>query len=70
MCEDAKQLVVPILNHFSIALKEVEITDDDALVERYGVRIPVLSVDGAQAELQWPFTGEDIVAFVEAQVLV
>jgi len=33
----------------------VEIADDDELLERYGVRIPVLQRLDTGAELDWPF---------------
>ena len=41
---------------------EVEIAEDDALMERYGIRIPVLRV--ADAELGWPFNSEGLEQFL------
>jgi glutaredoxin len=42
---------------------EVEIADDDELMERYGIRIPVLRV--ADAELGWPFDDEGLGQFLK-----
>ncbi len=41
-----------------LAYTEVDIASDDALVERYGLRIPVIR-QGSR-ELDWPFTLADI----------
>ncbi|MFT4853604.1 MAG: hypothetical protein ACI8PP_001968 [Candidatus Pseudothioglobus sp.] len=46
---------------------EVEISDDDDLIERYGIRIPVLRVNhaGADAELGWPFNENRLEEFLD-----
>jgi len=43
-----------------------EISDDDGLIEKYGIRIPVIARIDNQAELNWPFTENDIVMLIEA----
>ncbi len=51
LCDEAQRLVVATLGK---PVPEVDIVDDDRLMTRYGVRIPVLCrADGA--ELGWPF---------------
>lgn len=57
MCDEARQLLAHVPN---IALEEVEIGDDPALRERYGLRIPVLVQPDSGAALDWPFTLPDI----------
>ncbi|GHE20017.1 glutaredoxin family protein [Halomonas urumqiensis] len=47
-------------------LERVEISEDDALVERYGVRIPVLVADDG-AELDRGFEVERLVGWLEAR---
>lgn len=37
--------------------ESVFIDDDEALEERYGVRVPVLRDDDTGVELDWPFDG-------------
>ena len=58
LCEQAEALVQPLLSGQALQLRVVEISGDDALLERYGVRIPVLGckdANGAWQELGWPF---------------
>lgn len=63
LCDKALALLEPwISNHPSqqgITLALVDIAEDELLMARYGVRIPVVaSPDGA--ELGWPFTAEEL----------
>ena len=44
--------------------ESVFIDDDEALEERYGVRVPVLRNDDTGAELDWPFDGGRLQAFL------
>jgi len=43
-------------------LLEVEIAGNEALVERFGIRIPVL--ESKAGELGWPFELEDLIAWL------
>ena len=52
LCEQAESL---IQRQGSITFKAVEIADDAQLLERYGVRIPVLRRLETGEELDWPF---------------
>ncbi|HXH02450.1 MAG TPA: glutaredoxin family protein [Candidatus Competibacteraceae bacterium] len=51
LCEQAQALLVRVLGR---PAREVEIADDEVLLERYGVRIPVLRRANGD-ELGWPF---------------
>jgi glutaredoxin len=51
LCEQAEA----ILHESGIAAEHVDIAEDDALIERYGTRIPVLRRADSGAELGWPF---------------
>lgn len=56
LCEDAEA----ILNYCrqyrpDLSWETVEIADDEALVQQYGLRIPVIKSVVTQAELGWPF---------------
>jgi hypothetical protein len=42
----------------------IDIISDDALFERYGVRIPVLRRDDLGAELGWPFDTDQVIKFL------
>ncbi len=44
----------------------VWIDDDEALEERYGIRVPVLRDEAGNRELDWPFDAAAVRAFVDA----
>lgn len=57
LCERAEILVRRRTN---ASLELVEIADDAELLERYGIRIPVLRRSDTGQELDWPFDEEAI----------
>ena len=59
LCEQAKALLVTVLEQSGLDLKEVDIDSDETLKERYGLRIPVLLLPNGQ-EKGWPFTAAQI----------
>lgn len=67
LCEQAKALLEPHVTSRRLWLKEVEIADADELLEKYGVRIPVIAMGGAGAELNWPFDSQELDDFVRRQ---
>ena len=44
--------------------ESVFIDDDEALEERYGIRVPVLRDEDRGAELDWPFDAEKLSRFL------
>lgn len=54
LCEVAEQLLQYVLTP-EWQLDYADIAYDTALVERYGVRIPVLRDESSGSELGWPF---------------
>lgn len=65
LCAQLEALVTTLANQ-EVALHRIEISDDDALVERYGVRIPVL-VDSEGEELDRGFDLERLSAWLQAR---
>jgi hypothetical protein len=65
LCELAKALVDELAAAIPLHCQEIEITTDEALVERYGVRIPVLRDTAGGKELGWPFDAEQLKDFVQ-----
>ena len=55
LCEQAKSVLWPLLLQYHYELVEVDIATNDELIERYGIRIPVLSTVDNSDELNWPF---------------
>lgn len=43
---------------------EIDISEDDQLLQRYGLTIPVLRRQDTAAEISWPFCSEDILALM------
>lgn len=54
------------LGAVDIELRRIEIADDEALVERYGTRIPILA-DARGDELERGFESERLAAWLEAR---
>ena len=63
LCELAEELIRSPRSEGNIPdICKVDISESDALFERYGIRIPVLAhVDGE--ELDWPFSAADLSRF-------
>lgn len=65
LCEDAKALLLPLIDKKAIALNCVDISESDIFIKQYGTRIPVLRCEKTQQELNWPFAAEDISNFLD-----
>ena len=65
LCEQAQALALPILDGAACQLSLVEIADEDSLLERYGIRIPVLYLADLNRELFWPFDTQDVKQFLD-----
>lgn len=65
LCEDAEAILNYCQSYYpDISWQSVEIADDEALVQQYGVRIPVIKLVATQAELGWPFDPGQVMKFV------
>lgn len=69
LCDLAKDIVWPLLNDYALRLEEVDIATSDELLQRYGVRIPVVAMPGGHDELGWPFDRIQVQQFLQRQVL-
>lgn len=65
LLQELSQANAPGLVPFTVT--EIDIVADDALFQRYGVRIPVLSVEGRAGELGWPFDLQMLYEFLIAE---
>lgn len=65
LCETALALVSPITVEKGIIIEEVDISDSDALIELYGVLIPVFKFKDSKNELGWPFSEQQFREFLE-----
>ena len=48
LCDEAREVLVSVRARIPFQLREVDISGDDALERAYGVRIPVVLVDGEE----------------------
>lgn len=66
LCEQAEAMLIHLKSYYEVNWLQQEISDDDDLTERYGIRIPVIARMDNQTELNWPFTENDIAIFIKA----
>lgn len=66
LCEQALVLLIRLKEQYAINWITKEISDDDDLIEEYGIRIPVIQRIDNQSELNWPFSENDIVMLIKA----
>jgi hypothetical protein len=73
LCELAKEEVEPLLSVCKLQLVEIDIADDDILLQRYGVRIPVIRLyvdvnsNKEGDDLGWPFDTEGVYQWLLTQ---
>ncbi len=65
LCDLAMDLLEQVkVEQSSLEYRLVDICDDEALAEAYGTRIPVVKQQETAKELGWPFTAEQLIAFI------
>ncbi len=66
LCEQARQVIYHALGQ---VVTEVDIAEDDVLMERYGIRIPVLRRSVDDGELNWPFSTVEVRRFCNTALM-
>jgi len=69
LCDVAERLVRRIAPSLGFAVELVDIANDNALVDEYGMRIPVVRVelkDQSLKELGWPFQEEELIEWLQS----
>ena len=68
LCEEAEALLQLAIARESreFTLKTIDVADDAAWLDRYGVRIPVLRNSDNGAELGWPFGPDELRKFLNS----
>lgn len=59
LCELADDIVQTLAHQYQLNIIPTEIGDSDELVERYGIRIPVVQFPD-NSDIGWPFDQHDI----------
>lgn len=60
LCERAESLLEEVARSEPLDWRVVDIADSEELTEHYGIRIPVIELKGADYDLGWPFTAEEL----------
>lgn len=61
LCEQAEVLLQAV----GVKAEHIDIAEDDVLLEKYGVRIPVVRREDTGAELGWPFDEVTAIRFIQ-----
>ena len=48
LCDEAREVIMAVRARTSFEYREVDVTGDDSLELEYGIRIPVVLVDGRE----------------------
>jgi len=66
LCEEAYEIVLELINDIPMNIKFVDISQphNQPLQEKYGLRIPVVAQPKHATELDWPFTSDDLRAYL------
>jgi glutaredoxin len=62
LCEQAAAMLEYLQGRHKFSVEAVDIASDEALVDQYGIRIPVVQRKGQQQEVGWPFEPEDLLS--------
>ena len=62
LCELAEELLEELQASRNFALQSVDISADAALVDAYGMRIPVVKNPATEQEIGWPFQVADLLS--------
>lgn len=64
LCEVAEEMLAVLQAQGICSVRKVDIADDDQLLDRYGIRIPVVTNSTGQ-ELGWPFTPDQVLQLAQ-----
>ena len=62
LCEFAEQMLAEIQKNKDFFLESIDISTEEALVDLYGIRIPVVKNKETNEELGWPFQPDELLS--------
>lgn len=67
MCAEAYAILLPVIemSPYCYELVRLDIADSDDLLDRYGIKIPVIKRLDTDAEIGWPFGESDLEFFLQ-----
>jgi len=66
LCDSAQDLIYDCLPTGHYNLEKIDVTKSLELKKKYGLRIPVLGIQGCELELAWPFNEFQLVQFCQS----
>lgn len=60
LCEQAALMLEELQRQRPVSIEIIDIANSEVLVEKYGIRIPVVLNVMTQAELGWPFDYQEL----------
>lgn len=64
LCEVAEQLLAHCIDFQRFEVELIDIAESDEMIERFGVRIPVLEDACSGRTLDWPFDAAQVAGFM------
>ena len=64
LCEDAEEIIQAINKNKEINYIFLDISENDDLLETFGLMIPVLACNSTSEQLHWPFNEDALIAFI------
>ena len=64
LCEQAASMLAELEAQGQVRIEAVDIANDEQLVERYGIRIPVVKDVERDQEIGWPFAMGDLLRLI------
>ena len=64
LCEQAAAMLAELEAQGQVRIEAVDIANDEQLVERYGIRIPVVKDVERDQEIGWPFAMGDLLRLI------
>ena len=68
LCDQALELLFSMPELAGQPLRVVDVATDDALLDRFGERLPVLELYGADVRLDWPFDAQAVLGLLKVRV--
>lgn len=64
LCEEAEAILKSLSKQYEIQWVSTEITNSNALLDKYGTKIPVVAKVDTNKEIQWPFSLFELEQFI------
>ena len=65
LCEQAKQIILPLIEATDFSLQEIDIAEDETLLAAYGLTIPVVENPVSGRQFNWPFNDKQVMELIE-----